>query len=306
MSELLLALGAVVTAAGIAALGIGVSGEHDAAVGIDVITSGTIATVGGLVVLALGICVRALQRIEWAVRALTVPHQAQSSSATSTAAATAEPVEQVRIPLSAKPAVEPSAQPAAFAAPAAALLGEAAGSETFREKFPALVKLDNGPVTQDVDLPLSPKSAVRAEADDGKSGPGHLPGSANGATPIRVAVRPDGNPRRATSSERGKISTFDSLWPKAGQLKRHVQGGSAQAAAIAAVEPAQASAPEPALQTKAATPVQAPSVSILKSGVVDGMAYTLYSDGSIEAQLPNGTLRFGSITELRNHIERGS
>jgi hypothetical protein len=40
--------------------------------------------------------------------------------------------------------------------------------------------------------------------------------------------------------------------------------------------------------------------------VVEGMAYTLYSDGSIEAQLPGGTVRFGSITELRNHIEQNS
>ena len=47
-------------------------------------------------------------------------------------------------------------------------------------------------------------------------------------------------------------------------------------------------------------------VSVLKSGVVEGMAYTLYSDGSIEAQLPQGTLRFGSITALRDHIESGS
>jgi hypothetical protein len=45
-------------------------------------------------------------------------------------------------------------------------------------------------------------------------------------------------------------------------------------------------------------------VSILKSGVVDGMPYTLYSDGSIEAQLPGGTLRFNSINELRSHIEQ--
>jgi hypothetical protein len=44
-------------------------------------------------------------------------------------------------------------------------------------------------------------------------------------------------------------------------------------------------------------------VSVLKSGVVEGMAYTLYSDGSIEAQLPQGTLRFGSIGALRSHIE---
>jgi hypothetical protein len=47
-------------------------------------------------------------------------------------------------------------------------------------------------------------------------------------------------------------------------------------------------------------------VSTLKSGVVNGMAYILYSDGSIEAQLPEGTLRFGSITELRNHIEHSA
>ena len=39
-------------------------------------------------------------------------------------------------------------------------------------------------------------------------------------------------------------------------------------------------------------------MSILKSGVVDGMAYTLYSDGSIEAELPSGTIRFESIAAL--------
>jgi hypothetical protein len=46
------------------------------------------------------------------------------------------------------------------------------------------------------------------------------------------------------------------------------------------------------------------SISILKSGVIDGMAYTLYTDGSIEAQLPQGTMRFASIEELRTHLER--
>ena len=32
--------------------------------------------------------------------------------------------------------------------------------------------------------------------------------------------------------------------------------------------------------------VQPTPVAILKSGVIDGMGYTLYTDGSIEAQLP--------------------
>ncbi len=44
-------------------------------------------------------------------------------------------------------------------------------------------------------------------------------------------------------------------------------------------------------------------VEILKSGTVDGMAYTLYSDGSIDAEFPDGKLRFASIDELRRHLE---
>jgi hypothetical protein len=48
------------------------------------------------------------------------------------------------------------------------------------------------------------------------------------------------------------------------------------------------------------------AAAILKSGVVDGMGYTLYVDGSIEAELPQGTLRFASIEELRSHLERAS
>jgi hypothetical protein len=45
------------------------------------------------------------------------------------------------------------------------------------------------------------------------------------------------------------------------------------------------------------------TVTVLKSGVVDGMAYSLYSDGSIEAQMPEGLMRFASIDELRSHLD---
>jgi hypothetical protein len=48
----------------------------------------------------------------------------------------------------------------------------------------------------------------------------------------------------------------------------------------------------------------APPVTVLKSGVVDGMAYSLYSDGSIEAQMPEGMMRFVSIEELRAHLDQ--
>jgi hypothetical protein len=53
-------------------------------------------------------------------------------------------------------------------------------------------------------------------------------------------------------------------------------------------------------------PQDQPPVTILKSGVVDGMAYSLYSDGSIEAQLPEGLMRFASIDELRAHLDQRS
>ena len=66
--------------------------------------------------------------------------------------------------------------------------------------------------------------------------------------------------------------------------------------------------PQPDLAAPAAAPprgVGEPrSIAILKSGVVDGMGYTLYVDGSIEAELPQGTLRFASINELRNHLSK--
>ncbi|HEU4806395.1 MAG TPA: hypothetical protein VFS91_11435 [Nitrobacter sp.] len=48
------------------------------------------------------------------------------------------------------------------------------------------------------------------------------------------------------------------------------------------------------------------AVTVLRSGVVDGMAYSLYSDGTIEAQLPEGMMRFASIDQLREHLDRSS
>jgi hypothetical protein len=49
---------------------------------------------------------------------------------------------------------------------------------------------------------------------------------------------------------------------------------------------------------------ETPEVTVVKSGVVDGMAYSLYSDGSIEAQMPEGMMRFNSIAELRTHLDQ--
>jgi hypothetical protein len=58
--------------------------------------------------------------------------------------------------------------------------------------------------------------------------------------------------------------------------------------------------PEPSPEQR---PQQRP-LSILKSGVIDEMAYTLFTDGSIEAQMPDGTMRFSSIEDLRRHLDQ--
>ena len=73
------------------------------------------------------------------------------------------------------------------------------------------------------------------------------------------------------------------------------------------IEPGENSAPPVDMSPPTVVQDEAPAaVTVLKTGVVDGMSYTLFSDGSIEAELPQGTLRFGSIAELRNHIEQSA
>jgi hypothetical protein len=107
-----------------------------------------------------------------------------------------------------------------------------------------------------------------------------------------------------SKSREPQPEAFDSVWPRRGP-RRDEQADIGESA-----KPAAAEAPidRPSLSetspASAADEMRPPA--ILKSGVVDGMAYTLYADGSIEAQLPQGTVRFGSIAELRSHIENNS
>jgi hypothetical protein len=43
---------------------------------------------------------------------------------------------------------------------------------------------------------------------------------------------------------------------------------------------------------------------IIKSGVIQQMAYTLFSDGSIEAQMPDGIRCFASLEEFLGHLQK--
>jgi hypothetical protein len=58
------------------------------------------------------------------------------------------------------------------------------------------------------------------------------------------------------------------------------------------------------LQQPEPLPEEDAVASVVRSGIIGGMAYTLYSDGSIEAELPIGTVRFNSLGELQEHVKR--
>jgi hypothetical protein len=69
--------------------------------------------------------------------------------------------------------------------------------------------------------------------------------------------------------------------------------------------PRRGRAPPPLAEPNGGPRTEEPlAVTVLKSGIVDGMAYSLYSDGSIEAQMPEGMMRFASIDELRAHLDQ--
>jgi hypothetical protein len=42
--------------------------------------------------------------------------------------------------------------------------------------------------------------------------------------------------------------------------------------------------------------------TVYRSGVIDGMAYSLFMDGSIEAELPTGRVKFATIDELQQYL----
>lgn len=58
------------------------------------------------------------------------------------------------------------------------------------------------------------------------------------------------------------------------------------------VAPVARSAPRPASAAS----------TVYRSGVIDGMAYTLFMDGSIQAELPQGTVKFANIDDLQKYL----
>ncbi|WP_210209602.1 hypothetical protein [Undibacter mobilis] len=310
--------------------------------GNTLIIAGTVAMVGGLIVLALGVVVRELQHLaDVSGRSGTRnarPPETDAQVPTRPVPATAA----ARVPFPPKPKVAPPAdtmpreasQPLAHEAPdelppaftmrrpirapvTSPMVTQASSPRPEEELFgaPTLPNPDEEPAFDRDETPTKtaaaaprdvPEVAQKTESTEWeKAEAEEWDDAAKADETVRVsegADRADESelfgkvavtraPRAlAPSAEKAERSYFDAMWP--------VESESAKPAEIT-------SAPleEPDIDRE--PPIEEPrTVPILKSGVVDGMGYTLYVDGSIEAELPQGTLRFASINELRAHLER--
>ncbi len=132
----------------------------------------------------------------------------------------------------------------------------------------------------------SRKERERAQARSGEALPPDLLSSDLRPRPPSVPVE----------TAEPQPAPFDDGWPKAGRARP------------GEISPPWRGGRMPPTLAEAnggpARPEDQREVTVLKSGVVDGMAYSLYSDGSIEAQMPEGMMRFASIDELRAHLDQ--
>ena len=345
MSVILFVLGIAIAAAGLAAIGFGIP-INEFTLGTTLLVTGTTALTGGLILIGLAAAVGELGRVADALKARAVARPAARVPATpeplapavpGMVAAPAPPTAIGTRPAPASAAVSQRPRPEAPArearspkphpaAPSADVDVSDGAIERLRSTIPPTEqpKAEPSVVAEDEEVPLSPTETVPQQP---------------APRPVRGAAVPLG-PKVSAEDRAGgaavealKASRLDFLFRSkpgrpAPQPESFDSPGPADSRAPASTEPEpQLPAPEqaPAQPDHAQAPPEQVSLepqqeqrsepaaveepraaAILKSGVVDGMAYTLYADGSIEAKLPHGTVRFGSIAELRAHIESNS
>jgi len=283
MSLILLAIGILITGAGVVTIALGVP-VHVSAHGQSLITAGAIAVVGGPLLVGLGAVVMQLGAIAEALRARPAPPataRLTDARQSPDVPRRVEAPDAESRPLELRPPDPRSAEPM----PATAI--EVSGSALERLRT-SMVRPERV-VTNGEEVPLSPNGSGHPAVEPKPEPKAELrPGASPDAPRLDFLFRPKG-PRPP------QPEAFDAMWPK---RRGPVDPPRPE-------EVARQSGP-PGGEARAPAEREPRSAAILKSGVVDGMAYTLYADGSIEAQLPHGTVRFGSIAELRAHIENNS
>jgi hypothetical protein len=303
MSVILLVLGMLLAAAGGALIGFGIP-IKELPLGTTTILAGAFALVGGLLLVGLSAVVTELARVTATLKASQPQPQTAAARpalielpAPPAETVAREPVKEVvdePAPAEA-PVVAPTVAPA-VASPAVEV--SASAIERLRSNIP---RPDTAvPEHEEEAVPLSPNGQHAAHHVEPPPAPQvePAPRSAGAAAVETREPRLDFLFRPRQTRPAPQQEAFDSLWPK--RAGREAQPDPRLEVARA---PVASAAPQAAPAAETAPAQQQRTVAILKSGVVDGMAYTLYADGSIEAQLPQGTVRFGSIAELRAHIE---
>jgi hypothetical protein len=234
--------------------------------GDTLIVSGTVGLMGGLIVIGLGAAVSHLHRIGEMLGARPL----------SRAGRPLEPFGAPgRIPFPPKPKSETKAEPREHPAEMPPMpLATATDSEPGFGIPPSLRNPDVPLMREEEAAPLSPRNG-------------------NGAPPRQESEADLDEPEQ---------TSFESAW-RSPPPPRPTPAKEPPARAESIPRAPKESDDEPTMEPPSE---EAAPVAVLKSGVVDGMGYTLYVDGSIEAELPDGTLRFASINELRTHLEKNS
>jgi hypothetical protein len=241
---------------------------NDFGIGDTLISAGTTAVVGGLVLIGLAAALRQLRAVADAVQGRAWPVVAGD----------------VR-PLGANPlaaaGVRPSGPIAAPPTSPSALLEREPRPEPARGGYSSQPRFTARPPPHEL-----PGRELLDEEQETYSSPGEHDRDAEEEPGNSIPFAPGRGGNARGERQRG----FDAIWPAA--------ASEPDPRPIASYEESEA----PTTDRDHDEVVETASSSILKSGVIDGMVYTLYTDGSIEAELPQGTLKFGSIDELRDYL----
>lgn len=284
MSIVLFVVGAVAVMVGVGMVAFGIP-INEFSFGNTLIVAGTTATIGGLIVIGLGAAVAQLHRITEMLAVRAPPRTGRPLENVEAVPETPVAVlPATRVPFPPKPRPEP-----AMREPLEPRVAPPAdtGEHPDQSFAPMLRNPEAPPLTVDEEVSLSP-----SVNGSGAAQPRH---AAAFEPPWRAPAQPP--PREVPGTN------FDAMWPPAeSKPPRGPMGSATPPTPRPEQPPHEPGAPPEIPEPPAAS--QPRAVAILKSGVVDGMGYTLYVDGSIEAELPQGTLRFASIEELRSHLEK--
>ena len=308
MYYLLLLFGAIALAAGVFVIGFGVP-NRETPLGAALLIAGSVAITGGFIVVGLAAAVQELQRVVQGLKArVPVPRPLrpmERKDGKREEGAERRPGPP-RIPMPARPGSDaPNLMPTNLDAPS-----DAQPQGQVRKPGPdwlrrAVAEIESAP---------RPADAAPGGSDNYRSDEVRPP-------PPDVWPRANPSPEPAVSEMRQapappQQNIFDVVWPSDRRRTEAAPEKRFEAPLEPPMRPIEARPPPPAAAPLAPAPppvapppappprVEQRPLSILKSGVIDEMAYTLFTDGSIEAQMPDGTMRFASIDELRQHLEK--